>query len=38
MVPTDREVFLRDLSLWEKQILVVAIEIQKENWGKPRIF
>ena len=36
---TNTEVFLRGLWLWgEKQILARAIEIQKENWGQPRIF
>ena len=38
-VPTNSKVFLRGLlTVREKQILTSVIEIQKENWGYPRIF
>ena len=38
-VPTNSKVFLRGLrNIRQKQILTSVIEIQKENWGQPRIF
>ena len=38
-VPTNTEVFLGGvMTIREKPILARAMEIQKENWGEPRIF
>ena len=33
-----RSIFVRFMTMREKQILLRAFGIQKENWGLPRIF